>query len=152
MSSRTVHGYDNNTGGKLSIQAKIHSQIDDSRLDELSKSAASLSESAGLTGTNNTTQTLGSSSKTYGRLLSKPLKPIQSFTKHVDEPVNVSITSITDIFIGEEPKRSGSKEMSHITEVFTGSHRSRSIRKSAALAFRNNDARTEEKLSVGSRN
>lgn len=152
MSSRTVHGYDNNTGGKLSIQAKIHSQIDDSRLDELSKSAASFSESAGLTGTNNTTQALGSSSKTYGRLLSKPLKPIQSSTKHVDEPVNVSITSITDIFIGEEPKRSGSKEMSHITEVFTGGHRSRSIRKSAALAFRNNDARTEEKLSVGSRN
>lgn len=146
-----IHDYDNNSGGKLSIQARIHSQIDDIRLDELSKSALSMGESTKSMGASGTTIAPGLSSRTHGRALTKPLKPISSSTQQTDEPANVSITSITDMFITDESKRSESKKTLQIAERFTGVHRSASIRKSAAQAFRDSESLTEERLSVGSR-
>ncbi|KAE8304247.1 putative Spindle pole protein [Giardia duodenalis] len=151
LGSKTVHSYDSNTSGKLSVQAKIHSQIDDSRLDELSKSVTLLSSSVELAKSGNASLTPGASAKICGRLPTKPLKSICASTQQAEEPVNISITNITDMFISEETKQSGSKEAPQISDAFTGVHRSGSIRKSAALAFRTSDAQTEARLSVGSR-
>ncbi|EFO63047.1 Spindle pole protein, putative [Giardia lamblia P15] len=151
MGSKTVHSYDSNVSGKLSVQAKIHSQIDDSRLDELSKSVILLNSSTELARSGNAVLAPGGSSKIYGRLPTKPLKSICTSTQQIDEPININVTNITDIFINEEPKQPGNKEASRVSDAFAGVHRSGSIRKSAALAFRTNDAQIEARLSTGNR-